>query len=343
MLGSHADDGDDDSSTSSSSQNQKDKDDMVNGLSGDVNGRRAQASFRVGANDFGTWDDFTKPDNRFARCATVPPEQEQINHLQQISAKWQERMGGPNRRREQTVETIIIPVYFHVIMNTEGTEGMVTADTIAQQFDVLDASFAPYFSFSLQSTTESKNTDWFTATPRSDEETEMKTALRQGGNNALNLYTSIINGVSLGWAIFPIAGTGTPGAAVPAEDGVVVRYDSLPGGDLVPFNEGDTAVHETGHWLGLLHTFDGENCTGPGDMIADTPQQAEPGYDCPTERDVRTCCYYWCCCVLYMHAVVCYYVIVLPRMDSYFVYLTLSTVHTHLSYFEWLATVVVSR
>jgi hypothetical protein len=276
--------------------------DIVNGLSGDVNGRRAQASFRVGENDFGTWDDFTKPDNRLARCATVPPDEEQRKQLPLILARWQERMAGPDdgsgnrRRREQTVETIIIPVYFHVIMNTEGTEGMVSADTIGQQFDVLDASFAPYFSFSLQRTTESKNTAWFTATPRSDAETEMKTALRQGGNDALNLYTSIINGKSLGWAIFPIPDTGTPGAAVPLTDGVVVRYDSLPGGDLVPFNEGDTAVHETGHWLGLLHTFDGGNCTEPGDEIADTPTQAEPGYGCPTERDVRTCCCYWCCC-----------------------------------------------
>jgi hypothetical protein len=314
------DDDDDDDKTStfpSSSLSQKDQAedddndmdmDIVNGLSGDVNGRRAQAGFRVGENDFGTWDDFTKPDNRLARCATVPPEEEQRKELSQILARWQERMAGPpnedendgsgnrrrrQRRREQIVETIIIPVYFHVIMNTEGTEGMVSADTIAQQFDVLDASFAPYFSFSLQKTDESKNTDWFTATPRSDAETEMKTALRQGGNDALNLYTSIINGKSLGWAIFPIAGTGTPGAAVPLTDGVVVRYDSLPGGDLVPFNEGDTAVHETGHWLGLLHTFDGGNCTEPGDEIADTPTQAEPGYGCPTERDVRTCC---CCC-----------------------------------------------
>jgi hypothetical protein len=304
---------DDSSSSSSTFENS-----MVNGLAGDVNGRRAQASFRVGENDFGTWDEFTK--KPLARCATDPPAEEQMKQLPQILARWQERYassgtGEGDTRRVQEFETIVVPVYFHVILNTEGTEGMVSADTIAQQFIVLDESFAPYFSFSLQDTTESKNTAWFTATPRTAAETEMKTALRQGGNEALNLYTSIINGESLGWAIFPIAGSGTPGAAVPVEDGVVVRYDSLPGGDLFPFNEGDTAVHETGHWLGLLHTFDGESCTGEGDMIADTPAQAEPGYGCPTERDVRTvcwrriyvlllllsylcavCCY--CCCVL---------------------------------------------
>jgi hypothetical protein len=297
------DDDDDDSPSSSSSLSQRD--DTVNGLAGDVNGRRAQASFRVGETDFGTWDEFTK--KPLARCATVPPQEAQMKQLPQILARWQERMAGPsssgggdgNTRRVQVDETIVIPVYFHVILNTEGTEGQVSADTIAQQFSVLDASFAPYFSFSLQGTDESQNTAWFTAVPRSAEETEMKTALRQGGNDALNLYTSIINGESLGWAIFPIAGTGTPGAAVPMEDGVVVRYDSLPGGDLFPFNEGDTAVHETGHWLGLLHTFDGLSCTGEGDTIADTPSEAEPGYGCPTERDVRTCCWI-CSCVLWL-------------------------------------------
>ena len=281
--------------------------DIVNGLSGDVNGRRAQASFRVGEKDFGTWDEFTK--KPLARCATVPPEAEQMKQLPQILARWEERKArsssssgseGGTRREQEVVEAIVIPVYFHVILNTEGTEGMVSAETIAEQFDVLDASFFPYFKFTLQGTDESKNTAWFTAVPRSQEETEMKTALRQGGNEVLNLYTSIINGESLGWAIFPIAGSATPGAAVPVEDGVVVRYDSLPGGTLVPFNEGDTAVHETGHWLGLLHTFDGESCTEGGDMIADTPTQAEPGYGCPTERDVRTtvcCCYLYCCAV----------------------------------------------
>jgi hypothetical protein len=263
-------------------------DDQVNGLAGDVNGRRAQANFRVGERDFGTWQEFAA--NPTSRCATIPPAEQQMKELPQILVRWEERMAGPgnNRWRRLQDETVVVPVYFHILLNTEGTEGFVSAATITEQLDVLDASFAPFFSFRLEGFEESQNTAWFTATPRSSEETEMKTALRQGGNGALNLYTSNIDGESLGWAIFPIAGTGSPGAPVPVEDGVVVRFDSLPGGNLFPFNEGDTAVHETGHWLGLLHTFDGESCDGVGDMIADTPQELEPGYGCPTTRDVST-------------------------------------------------------
>jgi hypothetical protein len=45
-------------------------------------------------------------------------------------------------------------------------------------------------------------------------------------------------------------------------------------------------VHEVGHWLGLLHTFEGEDCTGLGDLVDDTPQQAVPTQGCPSESDV---------------------------------------------------------
>ena len=43
-------------------------------------------------------------------------------------------------------------------------------------------------------------------------------------------------------------------AQYPELDGIYIRYVSLPGGSSL-YRQGSTVIHETGHWLGLLHTF----------------------------------------------------------------------------------------
>jgi len=69
-------------------------------------------------------------------------------------------------------------------------------------------------------------------------------------------------------------------------------------------NQGDTAVHEVGHWLGLTHTFAGatlNTTTGcdlfGGDEVLDTPAQEDMGPSYCTERPCcnkgksKLCCY----------------------------------------------------
>lgn len=64
------------------------------------------------------------------------------------------------------------------------------------------------------------------------------------------------------------------------DDGPCVLFSTLPEGSSPDYNLGYTLVHEVGHWLGLYHTYNGRSCTGNGDLVADTPQESEPSYDC---------------------------------------------------------------
>lgn len=173
-----------------------------------------------------------------------------------------------------------IDVHVHII--SDGTNGRLTAGQVANQVSVLNSAYAGSgFSFRLASTDTTVNAKWYTnLRSGSKAERDMKKALRKGTMGDLNIYTARLGGSLLGWATFPTS-------RYDSYDGVVILDQSVPGGTAAPYNLGDTATHEVGHWMNLFHTFQG-GCTGSGDSVADTPAEASPAYGCPVGRDTCT-------------------------------------------------------
>jgi Pregnancy-associated plasma protein-A len=186
-----------------------------------------------------------------------------------------------SRRAATTTSTVTggtIDVYFHVIHN--GAIGELTQTEVDDQIAVLnDAFLTTGWTFNLVSTDWTNDASWFTASSGSIKEDDIKSTLRQGSADDLNIYTWNLGGGLLGWATFPSSYAGDP-----TYDGVVVLYSSLPGGSAAPFDEGDTATHEVGHWMGLFHTFE-NGCKVLGDQVADTAREKKAAFGCPINRN----------------------------------------------------------
>ena len=175
-----------------------------------------------------------------------------------------------------------IPVYWHRIHGTGGVGGTVTNSQIAQQMAVLNAAYlGSGFTFQSPVVDDTNNATWYTCSGGTCE-TQMKNALRKGGSNALNIYSNNMGGGLLGWATFP-----SSYASQPMMDGVVILYSSVPGGTAAPYDLGDTATHEVGHWMGLYHTFQG-GCSTSGDGVSDTPAEKSAAFGCPVGRNTCT-------------------------------------------------------
>lgn len=186
---------------------------------------------------------------------------------------------------EVTKKSGTIPVYMHIF--TDGAIGDLSNQQVQQQMNVLNAEYGGFeggvatgFSFKLAGVERINNPDWFyNFVYGSPVMREAKSATHVGDARTLNIWTT--NGPGYyGFATFP-----TSYKTAPQLDGIVLDYNTFPGGAYGEhFSLGKTATHEAGHWLGLLHTFQG-GCNDKGDYVSDTPEERSPASGCPTGRD----------------------------------------------------------
>ncbi len=219
------------------------------------------------------------------RCGTRDVAPAEAQRIQEIIAPLLPDRDAPGSKNQNSMiqdfpaEGIVIPVAFHVMHN--GDDGLLTQEDIDAQISVMNEAYqGTGFQFSLAQVDFTDDPVWFTM-ERGEIELEAKSALNLDPFNYLNLYSAGLEDSLLGYAKFP-----SDLATNPEVDGVVMLYSSIPGGETENFNEGDTAVHEVGHWLGLYHTFQRQRlCSGNGDYVADTPAQRSSTSGCPNSRN----------------------------------------------------------
>lgn len=199
-------------------------------------------------------------------CGSAEPSEELIQIAREMSI--QEKTARESGFVTQAA--IGVDVYLHAISASEG--GLSSDSDLQFQFDTLRDTFGPYgINVNYAGSTKTVDANW--ANEGNGQEMAMKAALRQGSYQAMNFYIVDVLPSASGYCYYPTSATEGSDAFV--RDGCTLAKDAI----------GLIGTHEAGHWFGLAHTFDGDNCDGPGDYVDDTPAQSGPSSGCPDGRD----------------------------------------------------------
>jgi hypothetical protein len=160
-------------------------------------------------------------------CATPTPTADEAAALESAVSAW---LKQPNH----TFAGGQIKVAFHVIYDPNG-EGNIPQSQIDAQIATLNREYRQMgFSFVLASVDRTANRKWFGMTGGGPEK-QAKQALAIDPAHRLNVYTCSPGQNLLGWSYFP--------NSFPEDSymhGVVFHYASVPGGNLPPYNLGET-------------------------------------------------------------------------------------------------------
>ena len=261
--------------------------------------RNNDGSVTVDGKQYPSMQDYLISDEFVAsgrRCGTLPP----IPNLHGLAIPTDCGISlSNNLDLYLTGQIYEIPVVVHIIHKSDG-RGNITDEAVLSQIEILNEDFGALVGtpgapgsdggirFVLASVDPSgaattginrtENDNWFNDVG----EFEYKTALGWDQTRYLNIYTNSASGY-LGYAYLPQDMAGT------VWDGVVIYYDAFGRNSLsFPYDQGRTATHEIGHYLGLYHTFEEgcasavvPSCYSSGDLICDTPSEESDTYGCP--------------------------------------------------------------
>lgn len=235
-------------------------------------------NYNIGGYDLNDFESFGR------RCGCTRPS---YVKRKQIDAKLRE-FSDANAAFRAESGIMHIPIQF--IHLTNGALGAINAQQRQDQVDVLNAAYNPHAFNFVHDEADVKsvdNAEWFGMGHQSAAERAAKSALQVDPERNLNFYTTAGGPPGaglLGWATFPWDLEGDP-----AMDGVVLLHTSLPNIGPPPYNLGQTATHEVGHWLGLYHTFQG-GCAATGDHVIDTVAHGAPNYGKPAIGQSHNAC-----------------------------------------------------
>jgi hypothetical protein len=203
-------------------------------------------------------------------------------------------------KAQQLLPIIQIPTYINVI-STEANEFRYNDSFFLAQLATLNDQYnRTNFQFDLAGFQRIKDND-FAVLQNDSIEATMKRKFHNGSYSSLNLYFLSdwkpveFNGKPLPEDNYMYGSCSFPKVVTPDNlklDGCILQQDTLPGNKRKPeASFGYTAVHEIGHWLGLLHPWGTDDST-PGECLVqngifDLPIMYEPIYGCV--NNIKSC------------------------------------------------------
>ena len=215
-------------------------------------------------------------------CLTRTPDPDEVEFVENDLRTFRTSKGG-RRSRAADTKVMLVPIVWHVIH--WGDEHKLTKKKIESQVDVLNTAYGgrtltenlaakTSFQFKTKVINYIDNADYVSDCRGRSASFRSKYGWRDA--TVINIFLCPANGY-LGWAYLPWQyQQGSPYQAI------TIHPETLPGGNMYGLNQGDTLVHEMGHYLGLLHTFGSEGgCSeAEGDLVSDTPLESTPNYGC---------------------------------------------------------------